>query len=49
MATLENTLNETSSFYRIAISIVQNDKKISKSFESIKRKENIKKSLAEIK
>lgn len=48
MATLENTLNETSSFYRIAISIVQNDKKINKSFESIKRKLSINKSLAEI-
>ena len=39
MKTLEGTLNSTSSLYKIAISYVQNDKKIEKEFTSLSRKE----------
>lgn len=49
MATLRSTLEQTSSYYRVAISYVQNDRKIAREFRSIHKKEVIEESLSEVK
>ena len=49
MANLSSTLNQTASLYKMAISYVQNDRKIAREFKSIQKKKNTANSLREVK
>lgn len=49
MNKLKNTLDSTSSYYKLAISYVQNDRKILREFKSINKKKAVKNSIEVVK